>query len=106
MGLPFFLSRNSTVEAIIIPLHLLALCCIFYIFYFDSKSLLIAEGTGDYNKRLHAIAASALLFPYFRLADSAKNKSTLHAESCLTSFANLVVPNPEIVHVGTGSHLT
>jgi hypothetical protein len=42
-GLPFFLSRNHVVETVIIPVHLLALFCIFYAFYFVSKSLLMAE---------------------------------------------------------------
>ena len=42
-ALPLFLSRNSTVEAIILPLHLLAMFCLIYVCYFDSKSLVIAE---------------------------------------------------------------
>ena len=43
-GLPFFLSRNPVaMQAIILPLHLFALGCLFYVFYFVSKSLLIAE---------------------------------------------------------------
>jgi hypothetical protein len=42
-ALPFFLSHNSKVEAIILPLHLLALFCLIYVFYFVSKSLVIAE---------------------------------------------------------------
>jgi len=41
-ALPFFLS-TSTPEAIILPLHLPALFCLIYVFYFDSRSLVTAE---------------------------------------------------------------
>ncbi len=42
-GMPFFLSRNHTVENVIIPVHLLAMICFFYALYFVSKSLVMAE---------------------------------------------------------------
>jgi hypothetical protein len=42
-ALPFFLSSNRTIEAVILPLHLLALACLLYVFYFNSKSLRIVE---------------------------------------------------------------
>jgi hypothetical protein len=43
-ALPFFLSSSSTVmETVILPLHLLALACLIYVFSFDAKSLVIAE---------------------------------------------------------------
>jgi hypothetical protein len=42
-GLPFFLSGNPTVEAVIVPIHLLALVCLIYAFYFVSKNLAVAE---------------------------------------------------------------
>lgn len=42
-ALPFFLSSDPRVDAVIIPLHLLALSCLLYVFYFNSKSLRIVE---------------------------------------------------------------
>jgi hypothetical protein len=42
-ALPFFLSRNPTVEGIILPMHMLAIFCPFYALYFVSKSLVVAE---------------------------------------------------------------
>jgi hypothetical protein len=42
-GLPFFLSRNPIAQTVIIPVHLLAMICLFFDFYFISKSLVMAE---------------------------------------------------------------
>ena len=43
---PFFLIPNSTLEMVILPLHLIALLCLIYVFYFVSKSLVMAAEKG------------------------------------------------------------
>ena len=59
-ALPFFLSSNPTIEAIILPMHFLALVCLLYAFYFVSKSLVVAE-TGE-AVTFNDYAISLLLF--------------------------------------------
>ena len=61
-ALPFFLSRNSTVEAIILPLHLLTMFCLFYVFYFISKSLVIAEKCEAVTFNDYALSLFLLFF--------------------------------------------
>jgi hypothetical protein len=62
-GSPIFLSRNSTVEAtILLPLHLLAMFCLFYVFYFISKSLVIAEKREALTFNDYALSLLLLFF--------------------------------------------
>ena len=61
-ALPFFLSHNSTVEAIILPLHLLALFCLIYVFYFVSKSLILAEKREAVTFNDYALSLFLLFF--------------------------------------------
>jgi hypothetical protein len=64
-ALPFFLSRNPAVEAVILPMHLLALFCLIHVLYFVSKSLVIAEQGktvtfGDYALSLLLLSLSPI----------------------------------------------
>jgi hypothetical protein len=61
-ALPFFLSRDSTVEAIILPLHLLAVFCLLYVIYFVSKSLVIAEKCEAVTFNDYALSLFLLFF--------------------------------------------
>jgi hypothetical protein len=60
----FFLKLNdSTLEVIVIPLHLLALLCLIYVFYFVAKSLVLTNkrkhvALGDYAWSLVLLSAS------------------------------------------------
>jgi hypothetical protein len=55
-ALPFFLSRNPVVERIILPLHLLAVFCLFYVLNFVSKSLVRAEKGANATFRDYALS--------------------------------------------------
>jgi hypothetical protein len=60
---PFFLSSSSSVvESIELPLHLLALCCLLYAFYFVSKSLVTVEKGGAVTSNDYALTLLLLFF--------------------------------------------
>lgn len=61
-ALPFFLSSNSPMEEIILPLHLFALFCFFYGFYFVSKSLVAVERGEAVTRHDYTITLLLILF--------------------------------------------
>jgi hypothetical protein len=62
-ALPFFLSSGSTAtETVILPLHLLALACLTYVFYFDARSLAIAEKGEEATSNDHVLPFFLLFF--------------------------------------------
>ena len=61
-ALPFFLSRNSTVQTILFPAHLLCMACLIYCFYFVSKSLVIAEKGEPITFNDYALSLLLLFF--------------------------------------------
>jgi len=62
-ALPIFLSNNSNaVQNMVLPLHLLAISCLIYVFYFDSKALAIAEKGEDVISNDYVLPLLLLFF--------------------------------------------
>jgi hypothetical protein len=61
-ALPLFLSRNPKVGRVLLPVHLFALGCFIYIFYFVAKSLVLAERGKPITRNDYVLSLFLVLF--------------------------------------------